>query len=560
MKRLLTFALSAVLLAGCGGGSATPGTTSSAPQGTKVPVKFRIDVPPGSLSAHRRSGQYISPATTQLAIDVRLSGYSIPGFPTTVPLTPGSSDCTTTLLTTYCQFTISLAFNTYTAIITAEDANGTPLSNSQVQFSVLAGVTAVVPLTLSGIPASLQVAPGALAVHGPSPSGFTLYGTAPQNVVVAALDPDGNIIVGPGAPTFTANVVSGSGWNVGTPATTSPNLLPITPPGTNNAGATVQVTANYSDYTCQAPGAVCSTTFTIKNDVQTLYVANFGNNTVTEYQSPYTGGPSATIAGGVNEPIGLALDGAGNLFVANYGNATVTEYASGSGVPTTTITTGLDQPYRVLVDGSGNLFVANRGNNTVTVYAPPYTGAPTTISSGVSSPSALALNVAGNLLVANTNNSTVTEYAPPYTGAPLATISTGVAQPDGLVLDAAGNLFVANSVVGDPITAYAPPYTGAPTVIPDGSAPNALALDASGNLFAVNGFVVSLDVWAPPYTGTPVVNAGGGGSALVLDGAGNAIVANPGIQNILVFAPPYSALPAATITSVSSPYGLAITP
>jgi len=562
MKRVLTFALFGALLAGCGGGGgSTPSTSATTPQGTKVPVTFRIDVPPGSTAAHRRSAQYISPATTQLVIDVHLSGYSVPGFPTTVPLTPGSSNCTTTLSTTYCQFTVNLSFNTYAAIITAEDANGTPLSATQVQFTVSNGQT-VFPLTLSGIPAKLQVAPGALAVHGPSPSGFTLYGSAPQNLVVAALDADGNIIVGPGAPTFTASVVSGSGWSVGTPASTAPNLLAITPPGTNGSGATVQVTANYPDYTCQDAGAVCTTSFAIKNDIQQLWVADFSNSVVREYTPPYTGVVSTTITNGLNLPSALALDAAGDLFVLNYGSQSVTEYqGSYAGAPSVSITAGIQVPYAMVVDGSRNVFVANAGSNSVTVYAPPYNAVTTTISSGISFPYALALDGSGNLFIANNATSTVSEFAPPYTGAAVATITNGVYLPVALTLDAAGELFVANQ--NGSVTVYEPPYTGSPTVIQSGiDLADGLLVDPSGTLFVANESSAEVTYYAAPYSNLTGTISGGLASpaALALDGAGNLLVANRGTGTVYEYAPPYNGAPIASIGGLTLPYALQLTP
>ncbi len=48
---------------------------------------------------------------------------------------------------------------------------------------------------------------------------------------------------------------------------------------------------------------------------------------MTEYAAPYTGSPT-TIVGGQSQPIALAIDAAGTLYVANYGNNTVTEYSA----------------------------------------------------------------------------------------------------------------------------------------------------------------------------------------------------------------------------------------
>src|SRR5580658_1990106 len=266
------------LLAGGGGGgrSSVPATGSQAPQQTaKVPVTFRIDVPTQAASAKARSPRYISPATTQLSINIEQDETEVNGYPVTVGLTPTSGGCTSSLASTYCQLTVTLALGSYTATLTAEDATSTALSSAQsIAFTVVDNATNVIAIVLSGIPHSLQIASGAYGVVGSGSAGFTLYGVAPQPVIVTALDADGNTIVGPGSPTYSASPVSGSGWSAGAPSTTAPNTIVIDPPGTNGSGATFVVTANYSDSTCSQSGAVCRATFTMKSDVQALFVAN----------------------------------------------------------------------------------------------------------------------------------------------------------------------------------------------------------------------------------------------------------------------------------------------
>ncbi len=541
-----------------------PATThASTPQSGKV--TFRIDVPPGSLAAHRRSPQYISPATTQLSIEVYSFALEaeVAGYPIAVPLTIPSGDCSSTVANEYCQVSIELAPGYYAVGLTAEDANGTALAYGlTISVLVQTAQNTSIPITLSGIPHSLQIAPGGLAVHGPSPSGFTLYGSAPQNVVVAALDADGNIIVGPGAPTFSASVVSGSGWSVGTPAATSPNLLSITPPGTNGSGATIAVTAAAPGAICSNPNAVCTATFTIKNDVQQLWVADFSTSVVREYTPPYTGVVSTTITDGISQPSALALDGAGDLYVLDHGNSSVAEYQPPyTGAPSVSFTAGIDVPYAMVVDGSRNVFVANAGSNTVTVYAPPYTAVTTTISSGISLPYALALDGSGNLFVANNSNSSVSEFAPPYTGAAVATITNGVYLPIALALDAAGELFVANQ--NGSVTVYEPPYTGSPTVIQSGiDLPEALLVDPSGTLFVANGSSAEVTYYAAPYSNLTGTISGGLASPaeLALDGAGNLLIANRGTGTVYEYAPPYTGAPIASIGGLTLPYALLLTP
>src|SRR5438094_1874283 len=85
-----------------------------------------------------------------------------------------------------------------------------------------------------------------------------------------------------------------------------------------------------------------------------LYVANLFGNSITAYAAGASGNatPTATIAGGntgLNSPVGIALDGAGNIHVANQRNS-ITVYtagASGNATPTATIAggnTGLNSP------------------------------------------------------------------------------------------------------------------------------------------------------------------------------------------------------------------------
>ena len=67
----------------------------------------------------------------------------------------------------------------------------------------------------------------------------------------------------------------------------------------------------------------------------------------------------STFASGFNGPVGLAFDAAGNLYVANYGNSTVSEVTPAGLV--STFASGFEQPYGLAFDAAGNLYVANYG-------------------------------------------------------------------------------------------------------------------------------------------------------------------------------------------------------
>ena len=83
----------------------------------------------------------------------------------------------------------------------------------------------------------------------------------------------------------------------------------------------------------------------------------------------------------LNEPAGVALDGAGNLYIADEGNERVLELNAVTGTLTTVAgqvgisgtggnsgpatSATLSHPYGLAVDGAGNLYIADLGNNCI---------------------------------------------------------------------------------------------------------------------------------------------------------------------------------------------------
>jgi len=72
----------------------------------------------------------------------------------------------------------------------------------------------------------------------------------------------------------------------------------------------------------------------------------------------------------------IFVTGDGTIYVANAGGNSVTEYAgnaNGDAAPIHGIAgpmTGLHNPVAITVNAAGEVFVANAGNNSITVYAP----------------------------------------------------------------------------------------------------------------------------------------------------------------------------------------------
>ena len=128
-------------------------------------------------------------------------------------------------------------------------------------------------------------------------------------------------------------------------------------------------------------------------DAATGVITTVAGNGYRDPSNPYgdvggfsgDGGPATSAE--LNEPTGVAVDGAGNLFIADYGNnrirrvdaatQVITTVAgggatgcslcgggfSGDGGPATSAE--LNSPKGIAVDGAGNLFIADNGNNRI---------------------------------------------------------------------------------------------------------------------------------------------------------------------------------------------------
>jgi len=543
----------AALLAGCGGGhsSVVPLPVASAAHagtGPKASVSFTIIVP---KKATAQKPAYVSPATQSMTVNIMQGSTSV--ISETVGLTPTSTGCTSTLTSTQCTLQLSLTAGAYTASITTYDgtnATGNALSTAQaVAFTVVQGQNNVVPLTLSGIPA--QVLPN-YAGNG--------------QFYVAALDVDGNYIIGPGAPTFSVAKSSGSTVvSITQPSTTAPNAFELS--ATTDGSETLTITAGYGSGEtngCAQPGAVCSTSFSVTGTQYVFFTneddsnilgfvvpftsataspiftgsAYYPENAITidasenvfyagdeytavpvdEISPPYTGSPVAgpSVSGYV---YGLAVGSNGDLFVLSYDNEAVYVYAppyTGSAIAT--ITAGIDDAESIALDANNDLFVGNDGSTAnITEYAPPYTESTatatisTTVGTTIYYPETLFFDASGDLWLADESDSSVLEYTPTIgsSSTPAVTITNGIGEPSCPgVFDASGNLFIAN-YSADTITEYtkASGYSLAATITDDFE-PCGLVMDKAGDLYSVNDTNTTgsgegaILEFTPPYSGS----------------------------------------------------------
>jgi hypothetical protein len=204
---------------------------------------------------------------------------------------------------------------------------------------------------------------------------------------------------------------------------------------------------------------------------QQLYDYSTLAGTVGTTGSHNATGTSATF----DEPIGVAVDLAGNVYVADKLNSLIRVISSG-GVVTTLAGSGVqghhdatgtlatfDQPEGVAVDSMGNVFVADTTNDTIRRITPggsvsTYAGialTPGSTNSGTvatlatfTTPSAVAVDSTGNVYVADTGNNIIRKIAPgsgATVGGVVTTFATGFDSPEGITCDSSGNVYVADT-------------------------------------------------------------------------------------------------------------------
>lgn len=267
--------------------------------------------------------------------------------------------------------------------------------------------------------------------------------------------------------------------------------------------------------------------------------------------------------GGLDLPVGIAIDASGNVWVTNNGQANALSKFSADGTvlsPNGGWTgNGLSGPQGLAVDLSGRIWVANwaqGGGATISVFNNDGTtasGSPigSKLINGiesVSGPVGLALTPDGGMWVANYSNASITKYnsslqlqTGPVTGA-------GLSFPTALAVDNSGNVWLinnSNSSISEFFSNGVPVQSGAykSTGL---NAPSGLALSANGNLWVSNQVANSLLQIAGGSTPAPVcpnivtnTNTGCtaisfstgelgfyGPTRIAVDGAGNVWVAN----------------------------------
>src|SRR5438132_5017016 len=174
------------------------------------------------------------------------------------------------------------------------------------------------------------------------------------------------------APLVSATVT----WTVTAAPGVVASLAPTSGPTNGSGQATTLLTAGTTPssavVTATSAGVSATATVTVTvggNTGRLFYVTNAFGNSITAYAAGESGNVTPTVAGdntGLFDPVGIALDGAGNIYVTNNfsDQGIITVYpagATGNATPTATIETGgtrgVTTLYGIGLGGAGNTYV-----------------------------------------------------------------------------------------------------------------------------------------------------------------------------------------------------------
>ena len=203
----------------------------------------------------------------------------------------------------------------------------------------------------------------------------------------------------------------------------------------------------------------------------------------------YSGNGGAVTCAELYDPMGVAVDTAGNIFIADSNNNVIREVSLATGTISTVAGNGtwgysgdgatatsaeLNDPTGIALDAAGDLFIADSGNDVIREVNLA-SGVITTVAGNgtwgdsgdgfaataaqLNDPTSVAVNGAGNLFIADSGNNVVREVDLStgvistvagnatwgYSGDGYAATSAQLNDPTAVAVDAAGNLLIADT-------------------------------------------------------------------------------------------------------------------
>jgi FtsP/CotA-like multicopper oxidase with cupredoxin domain/sugar lactone lactonase YvrE len=198
------------------------------------------------------------------------------------------------------------------------------------------------------------------------------------------------------------------------------------------------------------------------------------NNTVTNL---------ATI--GTSVPQGVAVDGAGNVYFADFSAGSIREWLVADRTDTKLIT-GLVHPTGVAVDGSSNVYIADPGAGLIEEWTAANGHLTTLVSSADISAYGVAVDAAGNVYIADTYGNAIREWiAENQTLITLVSsnATTPLHHPWNVAVDGAGNVYIADGDDGA-IKEWVAANETLITLVSSGlDDPTGVAVDGSRNVY-----------------------------------------------------------------------------
>ena len=278
----------------------------------------------------------------------------------------------------------------------------------------------------------------------------------------------------------------------------------------------------------------------------------------------YSGDGGSAAAATLNSPACLAMDGSGNLYIADYNNNVIRKVTPGGIISTyagnysagagyggdggEASSATLNQPFGVAVDGAGNLYIADQGNYRIRKVTSA--GVISTLggngTAGYSGDGASALlgefqtlggiaaDAGGNVYIADPNNGRIRKInisgvlstfagngGTTYSGDGGSAVSASLYLPTNVSCDIAGNVFISDQfnnrirkvTSGGVISTFAGNGTsgatgdgGSPTSA-ELALPSGTASDLAGNLYILDAFNYKIRKVTASCSGTPTAGA-----------------------------------------------------
>lgn len=221
-----------------------------------------------------------------------------------------------------------------------------------------------------------------------------------------------------------------------------------------------------------------------------IYAAGGFNGDQVYYITPT--GVTYDFASGLNGPIDITDDGAGNLYVTNFNSATVSRISRFGEV--TQFAEVLDGPAGIVRDSQGNLFVSHYGvgngtGDTILKISPDGIVSTFAKGEGLNAPVGTAIDDKDNLYVANFNDGTIYRFSPEGQSQRIAQIESNVGFAIGHLTFANGKLFATGPASNSVYVVSKDGTVKLRKNLGEGQFPNGIAFDpASSSLLVAKAF------------------------------------------------------------------------